>query len=132
MHRLRYVGWLLETARLVRAREMLESCLREAALQIAAQLWHASFAEEAGDLAAAEQAYRRALYIDRRCPMAHFHLALVLQQQGDRKGAERGLRTTLELIRGKNPDALVDYGEGICYGRLEDMAILMIRAPTSD
>ena len=33
-----------------------------------------------GDLAGAEQSYRRALYIDRHCPIAHFHLALVLRE----------------------------------------------------
>ena len=124
-NRLRYVQWLLGTAEIGRARQMLELCLREEPLLIEAQLWKASFAEEAGDLATAEQAYRRALYIDRQCPMAHFHLALVLQQKGDPLGARRSLQTTLELIRGKNAQALVEYGEGICYGRLQEMATLM-------
>jgi chemotaxis protein methyltransferase CheR len=131
-NRLRYVGLLLGFAELGRAREMLEICLREEPLLIEAQLWKASFAEEAGDLAAAEQAYRRALYIDRHCPMAHFHLALVLQQKGNQAGAHRSLHTTLELIRGKDPHALVEYGEGICYGRLHEMATLMTRGSSAD
>ena len=57
--------------------------------------------------------------------MAHFTLALVLQQKSDHAGARRSLKTTLELIQGKNPQGLVEYGEGICYGRLEEMATLM-------
>jgi chemotaxis protein methyltransferase CheR len=131
-NRLRYVGLLLGFAELGRAREMLEICLREEPLLIEAQLWKASFAEEAGDLAAAEQAYRRALYIDRYCPMAHFHLALLLQQKGNQVGAHRSLHTTLKLIRGKDPHALVEYGEGICYGRLHEMATLMTRGALAD
>src|ERR1051325_2243437 len=75
-NRLRYVGLLLGAAELGRAREMLEVCLREDLLLIEAHLWKASFAEEVGDLAVAEQAYRRALYLDRHCLMGHFHLAL--------------------------------------------------------
>ncbi|HWY88051.1 MAG TPA: CheR family methyltransferase, partial [Gemmataceae bacterium] len=125
--RLRYVASLLGSAELVKARAMLEICLREDPLLMEAQLWQASFAEETEGLDAAERAYRKALYIDRRCPMAHFHLALVLQQKGDLAGSRRSLHTTLDLIRGKNPHALVEHGEGICYGRLQEMATLMAR-----
>lgn len=127
-NRLRYVGLLLGLAELARAREMLDVCLREEPLLIEAQLWKASFAEESGDLAEAENSYRRALYINRHCPIAHFHLALVLQQKGNHDGAQRSLQTTLELIEGKNSHALVEYGEGICYGRLHEMTTLMSRA----
>ena len=63
-------------------------------------------AEEAGDLTAAEQACRRALYINPTAPMAHFHLALVLEQKGDGQGVARSLKTTLKLIEGKDPHAL--------------------------
>ena len=105
------------------------SCLREEPLLLEAQLWKASLAEEAGDLAGAEQSYRRALYIDRLCPIAHFHLALVLQRKGDPNSARRSLTTTLGLIQGKNPHSPVEHGEGICYGRLQEMATLLAEKP---
>ena len=105
---------------------MLELCLREEPLLIEAQLLRASFAEEAGDLSAAEQAYRRALYVDRGCPMAHFHLALVQQQQDNQAEALRSLRTARQLIQGKDPHATVEYGEGVCYGRLREMVSLLM------
>jgi len=123
--RLRYVQALLACAEIGRAHRMLDLCLKEQPLLLEAQLLKASFAEEAGDLKAAEQTYRRALYIDRSCPMAHFHLALVQQQQGDRAGAARSLRTTLKLIEHKDPHALVEFGEGVCYGRLKEMAAVV-------
>jgi len=119
--RLRYVHALLACAEQARATRMLEVCLREDPLLLEAHLLKASFAEEADDLHAAELAYRQALYIDRKCPMAHFHLALVQQQRGQPHDANRSLKTIMKLIDHKDPHALVDYGEGICYGRLKEM-----------
>jgi chemotaxis protein methyltransferase CheR len=124
--RLRYARALLAAAEVSRARAMLDRCLREEPLLIEVQLLRAAFAEETGDLAAAEQAYRRALYIDRGCPLAHFHLALVQQQQGDPDGAVRSLRTTLQLLQGKPVHAAVAYGEGVCNGRLREMVLLLL------
>ena len=119
-------GWIRREEGYRRARRMLETCLREEPLLIEAQLLNASFAEEAGELQVAEQACRRALYIDRNCPMAHFHLALVQQQNGDLPGAKRSLQTTLKLVEGKEPHDLVAYGEGVCYGRLREMISLLV------
>jgi chemotaxis protein methyltransferase CheR len=126
-NRLRYAQSLLGVAEIARARLMLEVCLREEPLLIEAHLLKASFAEEAGDLAAAEQSYRRALFLDRRCALAHFHLALVLQQRGIAAEARRSLATALKLTREKKPQMLVEYGEGICYGRLLEMVTLLTR-----
>lgn len=124
--RLRYIQLLLEMAEIARARQMLDVCLREEPLTIGAHLLKAGFAEEVGDLVGAEQACRSALYIDRQCPMAHFHLGLVLHQQGNQAGAERSLLTTLDLIRGKDSQALAPFGEGMCFGRLQEMANLLL------
>jgi chemotaxis protein methyltransferase CheR len=123
--RLRSARELLATAEIAKAREMLDVCLAEDPLLIAAQLLKACFAEEAGDLEAAERHYRRALYIDRNCAIAHFHLALVQQQQRHAAGALRSLRTTMKLTAGKDPHALVDHGDGVCYGRLRELVSLL-------
>jgi tetratricopeptide (TPR) repeat protein len=123
--RLRYTRELLAAAEVGQARNMLDACLTEDPLLIAAQLLRASLAEEAGDLAAAERYYRQALYIDRNCPIAHFHLALVQQQQGHASAAARSLRTTLKLAEGEDPHSLVAHGEGVCYGRLKELVLLL-------
>ena len=125
--RLRYAQALLACAEIGRARRMLVLSLEENPLSIEAQLLLASFAEEMGDLNAAEQACRRALYVDRKCPIAHFHLAMVQQQKGDHAGARRSFATTLKLIESEAPDRLVSYGEGICYGRLQEMVTLLMQ-----
>ncbi len=124
--RLRFVRSLLARAEVARARQMLELCLKEEPLLLEAQLLKAGFAEEAGDLTAAEQACRRALYINPNALMAHFHLALVLEQKGDGQGVARSLKTTLKLIEGQDPHALVEFGEGVCHGRLKEMVSLLM------
>ncbi len=126
--RFQLVQCLLARAEIAAARRQLARCLADEPLMIEAQLLQASFAEEAGDVKGAESAYRRALYIDRHCPMAHFHLALLMQQQGDTRAAARGIRTVLKLIDGKNPHDLVEYSEGVCYGRLQEMAQLVMNS----
>jgi chemotaxis protein methyltransferase CheR len=120
--RLRYVRGLLAVAEITRAREMLDKCLGEEPLLVEAQLLKATFAEEDGDLAEAEQAYRRALYIDRKCTIAHFHLALFQQQAGDVHAARRSLAIALELARDEDVHEAVPHGDGVCFGRLREMA----------
>jgi chemotaxis protein methyltransferase CheR len=124
--RLGYAQLLVSCGEIARAHQMLGVCLEEEPLLIEAQLLKASFAEEAGDPAAAERAYRKALYIDRSCSVAHFHLALVQQQRGDAAGARRSLRTVLDLTEGKDAHAVVEHGDGVCYGRLREMAQVIL------
>lgn len=124
--RLRFVRALLERAEMPRARRMLDLCLKEEPLLLEAQLLMAGLTEEAGDLVAAEQACRRALYINPGAPMAHFQLALILEQKGDSQGVARSLKTTLKLIAGQDPHALVEFGDGVCHGRLKEMVSLVL------
>lgn len=124
--RLRLVRSLLAKAEVLRARRMLDLCLSDESLLFEAQLLKASLAEESGDLTSAEQACRRALYINPNAAMAHFQLALVLDQRGDRTGLAKSLKTTLKLLDGKDPHSLVEYGEGVCHGRLKEMVSLLM------
>lgn len=124
--RLHYVRGLLACAEIPLAREMLDRCLDEEPLLIEAQLLQATFAEEDGDLAQAGRAYRRALYVDRKCTIAHFHLALLQKQTGDLSGARRSLEIAVELSRGNDVHEPVPYGDGVCHGRLQEMAEAML------
>ena len=124
--RLKFVLHLLGCAEMRRAGEMLEKCLEEEPLLIEAHLVKATLAEEAGDFDEAERGYRRALYVDRRCAIAHFHLALVQRERGDVNGAARSLQTVLELTRNSNPHGLVEHSDGVCYGRLREMVEVLL------
>jgi chemotaxis protein methyltransferase CheR len=124
--RLKFVLQLLSCAEIHRAEEMLEKCLEEEPLLIEAHLLKATLAEEAGNFGEAERGYRRALYVDRRCAIAHFHLALVQRERGDVRGAGRSLQTVVGLTHNKDPHGLVEHSDGVCYGRLREMAEMLL------
>lgn len=119
--RLKLAHSLLLQAQTAEAKRQVELSLQEDPLLVEAYILQVGLAEDAGDLAAAEHACRRALYLDRRCCLAHFHLSLVQQQQGDVAGAAKSLRTVRELIEQRDPHELVEYGDGMCYGRLREL-----------
>ncbi len=123
---LAYCKSLLSSAEIAKAREMLALCLSEEPLLLEAQLLSAAFAEEAGDMEAAEKAYRRAIYIDRNCAMGHFHLGLLLDRQTKPKLARQCLQRAMTLTAGKPPEACVEFSEGVCYGRLRELIALFI------
>lgn len=123
--RVRYAKALLSVGDHGRARRMIDLCIEEESLQLEAHLLRASMSEDQGDLAGAEASYRRALYLDRTCPMAHFRLALVQHQRGNSVGASRSLETLLRLTEAKDPHARLDFGEGLCYGRLRELVSVL-------
>lgn len=123
---LKYVERLLDLSQTSRARETLDACLKMEPLMIDGHLLKASLAEERGELAEAEAACRRALYLDRNSAMAHFHLALIQQQRGDPGGARRSFQVVEKLAEIQDANALVEHGDGVCYGRLSDMARSMM------
>jgi chemotaxis protein methyltransferase CheR len=119
--RIRQAQALLASAETHQAREVLETCCKEQPLSLEAYLLHAGIVDEAGDLETAERGYRRALYIDRNCAIVHFLLASVRRRQGDYVGAIQCLDNTLKLLDGKDSEEPVEYGDGICCGRLRAM-----------
>lgn len=127
--RVRYAKALLSCGDHGRARRMIDISIEEEALHLEAHLMRAGLREDLGDLAGAEACYRRALYVDRTCPMAHFRLALVQQQRGDAAAARRSLQTLLRLIQGKDSHGRLEYGEGLCYGRLRELVSVLQEEP---
>jgi chemotaxis protein methyltransferase CheR len=120
--RLRLARLLVAQGNSFQAHVALDRCLLEDPFLIEGQLLKASFSEEAGDFDAAETACRRALYSDRRCVMAHFHLALILRQKDNGSESRRSLQTALKLIEHRDPHSVLDYSDGMCCGRLREMA----------
>ena len=119
--RLQLAHSLLLQAQTAEARRQVELALQDDPMLVEGYILQAGLAEDAGDLAAAEGACRRALYLNRRCCLAHFHLSLVQQQKGEMAAAAKSLRTLRELIEQRDPHELVEYGDGMCYGRLREL-----------
>ncbi|WP_437204455.1 CheR family methyltransferase [Planctomicrobium sp. SH664] len=123
--RLLLVRKLLDHAQCAFAREQLQLCLKENPLLLEAHLLQASLSEEEGKTERAVEAYRRALYLDRNCCIAHFHLALLQRATGDYDGAGKSYQTVLKLCDSQDGHAIVEFGDGVCYGRLRELAVTL-------
>jgi chemotaxis protein methyltransferase CheR len=66
---------------------------------------HASLLLSLGSVAQAEQACRRALYLDRSLAVLHALLGTILKQQGDLEGARRSFRNAYRIAAAMPPDA---------------------------
>ncbi len=122
--RLAHCKSLLASGETAKAHQLLAACLQDDPLLLGAQLLAAAVAEDAGDMEAAERAYRRAIYIDRGCTMSHFHLGLLLERQGKRELGRKSLSMASALTAEKPADACVPHSEGVCYGRLRELIAL--------
>lgn len=70
----------------------------------------------------AEQALKRAIYLDRGLAIAHFMLAAALRRKGDLAGARRGYRNARDLCAGRPMDEPAQWADGETSGRLAEIA----------
>jgi chemotaxis protein methyltransferase CheR len=66
----------------------------------------------------AEQALRRALYLDRSSSLAHFMLGVIRRRRGDRAQAARSFETCAALAAALPPAAEIPLGDGETAGSL--------------
>jgi chemotaxis protein methyltransferase CheR len=109
---------LLDAGRLAEARVLVDEALRHDPLRAELHLLRALLLTELGRLGEAEEACRRAVYLDRRHPFLHFFLAVLRLQRGDAPAAARGLRAALALCAGRDPDEVVTLSDGMTVGGL--------------
>jgi chemotaxis protein methyltransferase CheR len=89
---------------------------------------HALVLEQMGKNAKAEQSLRRAIYLDRRSVLAHYHLALLLRSRGDLRQASRFFDNALELLVSlPGTDTLPD-ADGITVSELRKLAQLQLQS----
>jgi chemotaxis protein methyltransferase CheR len=69
-----------------------------------------------------EGAFRRAIYLDRRFAMAHYHLGTTLLAAGDGDAARKSFENVIDLLRGRPLDEPVPLGDGMTAGELGDLS----------
>jgi chemotaxis protein methyltransferase CheR len=74
----------------------------------------------------AARALRRVLYLDRRLAPAHFLLAAIREQHGDRAGAARAYRNARELCAGRPEDEALPLAEDARAGSLAEAAAIRL------
>ncbi|MBR9970790.1 CheR family methyltransferase [Magnetospirillum sulfuroxidans] len=76
--------------------------------------------DQMGDGDACESALRRAIYLDRRAVLPHYHLGLFLLRAEEAEAARRSFRNVLALLGGEADDRAVDEGEDLTAGQLRE------------
>lgn len=79
-----------------------------------------------GRLAEAEDALRRAVYLDGTFLMAQYHLGLVRLERGDGASGRRSLAAVARLAASLSPTARLCEGDGLRAGDLRELARLQL------
>ena len=74
----------------------------------------------------AEEALRRAIYLDRDFALAHYYLGLVQLKQNLEADAIRSFRNVVRLLDQNPPDELVPNSDGLAVGELQELAHMHI------
>ncbi len=74
----------------------------------------------------AVRALRRVLYLDRGLALAHFLLASILEQRGDRAGAVRAFRNARDLCAGRPGDEVLPLADDTRAGELAEAAAVRL------
>lgn len=103
--------------------EALAACdqlLKREALDWRVHYLRALILDQVGDSQGCESGLRRAIYLERRAVMAHYHLGLFLQRKDEVEGARRSFRNVLTLLADQPEDSIVDEGETLTAGQMRE------------
>ncbi|CAA7612009.1 Chemotaxis protein methyltransferase [Magnetospirillum sp. LM-5] len=103
--------------------EALASCdalLAATGLDWRLHLLRALILEQLGDGAGCETALRRAIYLDRKAVLPHYHLGLFLARGDDNNGARRSFRNVLALLADLPDDHPIEDGDDLTASQLRE------------
>jgi chemotaxis protein methyltransferase CheR len=83
----------------------------------------AAIQQEQGQRDAAEQSFKRTLYLDPDFALAHFALGNLRLSQGRRREARRHFENTLALLQARPQDELLPESGGLTAGRLGEIIL---------
>ncbi|MGB4782919.1 CheR family methyltransferase [Candidatus Methylomirabilis sp.] len=121
---------LADQGRLEEAHELCEAALARDRLDPETHLLLASVCHERGDIPAALEALRRAVYLAPDSASAHFLLGSLLLRQGQRKRGRRSMETVVSLLSSVPRDEPVAGGDGLTAGRLLETARAYLELPS--
>ncbi|MBI5411309.1 MAG: tetratricopeptide repeat protein [Nitrospirae bacterium] len=104
------------------ARRLCEAAAARDRLNSEAHLLLAEICQEQGDIPAAMEALRRAIYLAPDLTPAHFLLGSLLFRRGERKRGLRSMETVVCLLSSAPCDEAVPGSDGLTAGRLLEMA----------
>ena len=90
------------------------------ALDARTHFYRSLILEQIGDAKESEKAVRRAIYLDRRLVLPHYHLGVFLWRRDDAQAAARSFRNALTLLDGVSEDHVVSDGDEITAGQVRE------------
>ena len=96
--------------------------LRGDTISTDAHFLNALILEHLGRHADSEQALRKVIFLDRNCMLAHYYLALRLQNDHDYRGAIRSFDNVLRLLSALDPARVFEDAEGLSAADLQQFA----------
>ena len=113
---------LADQGKLNEARRLCEAALERHRLDPEAHLLLAAICQERGEIPAALEALRRALYLAPDSAPAHFLLGSLLHREGKRSRGRRSMETVVTLLDSVPRDEPLPGGCGLTAGRLLETA----------
>jgi chemotaxis protein methyltransferase CheR len=123
---------LEDAGHLAEALADVDAVLARSPLDAEAHFEKAVVLTELGHPDAAEDACRRALYLERGQPFVHFFTAVLRLGRGDRAGAAGAFRTAAALAARLPPDEEVPLSRGMTAGALAEAARLHLERASGD
>jgi len=97
-----------------------DQMLKHEALDWRVHYLRALILDQVGNGEGCESGLRRAIYLERRAVMPHYHLGLFLQRKDDAEGARRSFRNVLTLLQDQDEESVVDEGETLTAGQMRE------------
>jgi chemotaxis protein methyltransferase CheR len=92
-----------------------------------AHFYRAMIHEQLGEDGQGEMALRRAIYLDRKLVLPHYHLGLFLARKDDTAGAVRSFRNAQALLAGQLDEEPVSPGEKITVGQMREAVAMHLK-----
>lgn len=124
---LRPVRELADSGQWEAAAAACDAVIARAPLEARAHFYRALVHEQVGEIDACEQALRRAIYLDRRQVLHHYHLGLFLARKDDPAGAVRSFRNAESLLVGLADDQPAAAGEKVTVGQLREAVAMHLK-----
>ncbi|HEV8661515.1 MAG TPA: tetratricopeptide repeat protein, partial [Candidatus Methylomirabilis sp.] len=119
---LRRARTLADRGDLEQARHLCQAAVGRDRLNPEAHFLLAAICQEQGEVSAALEALRRAIYLAPEFAPAHFLQGSLLLRQAKRMQGQRSMETVVRLLRPAPPDEPVPGSDGLTAGRLLEMA----------
>jgi chemotaxis protein methyltransferase CheR len=126
-----YIRAVANQGRLHDAGELCARALETHPLAAELHYLHATLLVQAGWLADAAIAARRAIYLDRKLVVSHLLLGDALARTGDANGARIAFENVVTLLADVDPTTPVEGADGVPASRLRQIATLRLREFTA-